>query len=96
MKFKIPETIKIINHHWEISNDQMVLDAVDAVGIIVPNNKIIYIDDTAPNMSEIFIHEVTHSILDALGKEELNEDEEFVKPFAKCLHQVIQQLEEEI
>jgi hypothetical protein len=38
-------------------------------------------------METSFFHELTHGILDYMGKHELSNDEEFVEGFANMLHQ---------
>lgn len=40
------------------------------------------------------MHEITHAILFAMGKEELNEDESFVNTFSSFLSEVINTMEE--
>lgn len=38
---------------------------------------------------QVFFHELTHAVLEAMGKEEMNRDEEFVDGFAVLLHQAL-------
>jgi len=42
---------------------------------------------SADYMETSFYHELTHGILDFMGKHSLSEDEEFVEGFANLLHQ---------
>ena len=44
---------------------------------------------------QIFLHELTHAILFAMGKDELNEDEAFVNTFSSFLSEAINTMEEE-
>ncbi len=43
---------------------------------------------------QTFLHELTHAILFAMGKEELNEDESFVNTFSSFLNEAISTTEE--
>ena len=43
---------------------------------------------------QTFLHELTHAILFAMGKEELNEDESFVNTFSSFLAEAINTMEE--
>ena len=43
---------------------------------------------------QTFLHELTHAILFAMGKEELNEDESFVNTFSSFLAEAISTIEE--
>lgn len=42
---------------------------------------------------QTFLHELTHAILFAMGKEELNEDESFVNTFSSFLAEAISTME---
>ena len=43
---------------------------------------------------QTFLHELTHAILFAIGKEELNDDESFVNTFSSFLAEAINTMEE--
>ena len=43
---------------------------------------------------QTFLHELTHAILFAMGKEKLNEDESFVNIFSSFLNEAINTMEE--
>ena len=43
---------------------------------------------------QTFLHELTHAILFAMGKEELNDDESFVNTFSSFLSEAINTMEE--
>lgn len=43
---------------------------------------------------QTFLHEITHAILFAMGKEELNEDESFMNTFSSFLNEAISTMEE--
>lgn len=43
---------------------------------------------------QTLMHEITHAILFAMGKEELNEDESFVNTFSSFLNEAISTMEE--
>ena len=42
---------------------------------------------------QTFFHELVHAILDAIGKDALNEDEEFIDAFSNALYQAIKTME---
>ena len=42
---------------------------------------------------QTFLHELTHAILFAMGKEELNDDESFVNTFSSFLNEAINTME---
>ena len=44
--------------------------------------------------TQTFLHELTHAILFAMGKEELNDDESFVNTFSSFLTEAISTMEE--
>lgn len=48
---------------------------------------------SSDNMLVTMLHELTHSILNVMGQEELNQQEEFVDLFAHQLAQVLKTLE---
>lgn len=65
-------------------------------GCMDPGVNKIYLSETWHGKSvsperkeEVFFHELTHAVLDAMGKEDLNGDEEFVDSFAVLLHQAL-------
>lgn len=43
---------------------------------------------------QTFLHELTHAILFAMGKEELNDDESFVNTFSSFLAEAVSTMEE--
>ena len=43
---------------------------------------------------QTFLHEITHAILFAMGKEDLNDDESFVNTFSSFLSEAISTMEE--
>lgn len=44
---------------------------------------------TPESMEHSYLHEVTHFILNAIGEEELRDNEKFVELFSRALHQVL-------
>ena len=44
---------------------------------------------------QTFFHELTHAVLDSIGRDELNEDEVFVDAFSNALYQAIKTMGEE-
>ena len=59
------------------------------VGLFSTEHKRIEIRDTCDTLTEhVFLHELTHSILDAMGHP-LNRREDFVDQFSGLLHQVL-------
>ena len=99
MKFKIPKKFKVGSVDYEVkrvercgNNDdfgfwrpQGIIEiATQAGGYEVSESK---------NM-QTFLHEITHAILFAMGKEELNDDESFVNTFSSFLSEAINTMEE--
>ena len=98
MEFNIPNKLKIggvdysIKHveHCGIDDDfglwrpQGIIEiANQAGGYEVSNSK----------KKQTFLHELTHAILFAMGKEELNDDESFVNTFSSFLNEAINTME---
>lgn len=57
-----------------------------ADSLIVDNQEIKLPKD---NIEHTFLHEATHAILQAMGEDELNDNEKFVDTFSGLLHQVL-------
>ena len=99
MKFKIPKKFKVGSVDYEVkrvehcgNNDdfgfwrpQGIIEiATQAGGYEVSESK----------KMQTFLHELTHAILFAMGKEDLNDDESFVNTFSSFLSEAINTMEE--
>ena len=99
MKFKIPKKFKVGSVDYEVkrvehcgNNDdfgfwrpQGIIEiATQAGGYEVSESK----------KMQTLLHEITHAILFAMGKEELNDDESFVNTFSSFLAEAINTMEE--
>ena len=49
-------------------------------------------EQSETSMTNTFIHEVVHGVLDTMGEFELSENEKFVSPFASLLVDVIEEI----
>ena len=99
MEFKLPKkfkvggvdyTVKQVEHCGNYDNfgfcrPQGIIEiATQAGGYEVSESK----------KKQTFLHELTHAILFAMGKEELNDDESFVNTFSSFLAEAINTMEE--
>ena len=63
-------------------------------GIIEITNQAGGYEISESKKKQIFLHELTHAILFAMGKDELNDDESFVNTFSSFLLEAINTMEE--
>lgn len=99
MKFKISKKLKVGSVDYEVkrvehcgNNDdfgfwrpQGIIEiATQAGGYEVSESK----------KMQTLLHEITHAVLFAMGKEELNDDESFVNTFSSFLAEAINTMEE--
>lgn len=63
-------------------------------GIIEIANQAGGYDVSESKKKQTFLHELTHAILFAMGKEDLNDDEAFVNTFSSFLSEAINSMEE--
>ena len=99
MKFKIPKKFKVGSVDYEVRlvehcgmNDDFGLWRPQ--GIIEIANQAGGYEISESKKTQTFMHEITHAILFAMGKEELNEDESFVNTFSSFLSEAINTMEE--
>ena len=99
MKFKIPKKIKVGSVDYEVRlvehcgiNDDFGLWRPQ--GIIEIANQAGGYKISESKKMQTFMHEITHAILFAMGKEELNDDESFVNIFSSFLSEAINTMEE--
>lgn len=98
MEFNIPNKLKIggvdysIKHveHCGIDDD---FGLWRPQGIIEIANQAGGYEVSDSKKRQTFLHELTHAILFAMGKEELNDDESFVNTFSSFLNEVINTME---
>ena len=99
MEFKIPKKLKVGGVDYSVkqvehcgTNDDYGLWR--SQGIIEIANQAGGYDVSDSKKRQTFLHELTHAILFAMGKEELNEDESFVNTFSSFLSEAINTIEE--
>lgn len=91
---KIPKSFKLFATTVDVVLDDKRMDDVGAYGVTEYSRSKITLaskdgleDISNDRRMETFYHERVHMILLAMGKRELNKDEEFVDVFAKLLRQ---------
>ena len=99
MKFNVPKKLKVGSVDYEVrlvqhcgTNDYFGLCRPQ--GIIEIANQAGGYDVSESKKKQTFLHELTHAILFAMGKEELNDDESFVNTFSSFLSEAINTMEE--
>lgn len=92
--FLIPESFRLKNQPYRVIVDNDYCNDDKVYGEADFTQRIITIcnryEGKALNKStkeKTFFHELVHHILDSMGKDELNEDEDFVDLFADRLHE---------
>lgn len=91
---KIPKSFQLFATTYQIVFDNQRMDDQNAYGIIEHGFNRITLSDTYKGeklsddtILDTYYHEKVHAILKAMGKNELNEDEEFVEIFSRLLRQ---------
>ena len=99
MEMKIPKKFKVGSIDYEVwlvehcgTNDDFGLWRPQ--GIIEIANQAEGYEVSESKKIQTFLHELTHAILFAMGKEELNDDESFVNTFSSFLSEAINTMEE--
>ena len=98
MKFNIPKELKVGGVDYSIKQVEHCGTNDDfgfwrSQGIIEIANQAGGYDVSDSKKRQTFWHELTHAILFAMGKEELNEDEPFVNTFSSFLNEAINTME---
>ena len=98
---KLPTTIRVGKHKYSIEIVEAMLRKRDMARVHYPTRRIEIgrmnnvtgkkFSDT--QVLDSFWHEVTHAILEEMGRHTLNHDEKFVTEFANRLTKVIQTAE---
>ena len=99
MKFKIPKKLKVGSVDYEVkivehcgTNDDFGLWM--SQGIIEIANQTGGYDVSESKKKQTFLHELTHAILFAMRKDDLNNDESFVNTFSSFLSESISTMDE--
>ena len=99
MKFNIPKKLKVGGVDYSVK--QVEHCGTDdnfgfwrPQGIIEVANQAGGYEISESKKKQIFLHELTHAILFAMGKDELNDDESFVNTFSSFLSEAINTMEE--
>ena len=98
MEFNIPNKLKIGGVDYSIKHvDHCGIDDDFGLwrsqGIIEIANQAGGYEVSDSKKRQTFLHELTHAILFAMGKEELNDDESFVNTFSSFLNEAINTME---
>ena len=99
MKFNIPKKFKVGSVDYEVKRVEHCGNNDDfgfwrPQGIIEIANQAGGYEVSESKKRQVFLHELTHAILFAMGKEELNDDESFVNTFSSFLAESINTMEE--
>lgn len=99
MKFNIPKKFRVGGVEWNVRLVQRCGNYDDfgfckPQGIIEVANQAGGYEISESKKKQIFLHELTHAILFAMGKDELNDDESFVNTFSSFLSEAINTMEE--
>ena len=99
MKFNIPKKLKVggvdyIVKQVEHCGNYDYFGFCRPQGIIEIANQAGGYEVSESKKKQTFLHELTHAILFAMGKEELNDDESFVNTFSSFLLEAINTMEE--
>ena len=99
MEFKIPKKLKVGGVDYSVkqvehcgTNDDFGLWR--SQGIIEIANQTGGYDVSESKKKQTFFHELTHAILFAMRKDDLNDDESFVNTFSSFLSEAINTMEE--
>ena len=98
MKFIIPNQLKVGSVDYVVKQVEHCGNCDDfgfwqPQGIIEIANQSGGYEVSESKKKQTFLHELTHAILFAMGKEELNEDESFVNTFSSFLAEAIDTME---
>lgn len=99
MKFNIPKKLKVGGVDYSVKQVEHCGNYDDfgfckPQGIVEIANQAGGYEVSESKKKQIFLHELTHAILFAMGKDELNEDEAFVNTFSSFLNEAISTMEE--
>lgn len=99
MEFNIPKKFKVGSVDYEVkrvehcgTNDDFGLWRPQ--GIIEVANQAGGYEVSESKKKQTFLHELTHAILFAMGREDLNDDESFVNTFSSFLNEAISTMDE--
>ena len=99
MKFNIPKKLKVGGVDYSVKQVEHCGNYDDfgfckPQGIIEIANQAGGYEISESKKKQIFLHELIHAVLFAMGKEELNDDESFVNTFSSFLLEAINTMEE--
>ena len=89
---KIPMSIELAGITIKTIDQPGMLKSLGVIGGVNYNEQVIMIDIASASkdtIMQVYVHEVIHFILFIMGKEELNDDEEFVDLLAHFVSQAI-------
>lgn len=93
---KVPISFELFgNTYWVVydtikTNSDSVFGEVDYISNTITITNKLHGRDITPDMQyNVFLHEVTHLILERMGETKLASNEKLVELFSNCLHQVL-------
>lgn len=90
-KFKIPKTFQLFGSDWKVkyNNDRLVDLGFQGLCEYPQSLITLYKSSNIPidELNSTFLHELTHAILEAMNRDDLTSDENFVEIFSKLLYQ---------
>lgn len=86
-EIKILGTVYKIEELEQINKFEMILGEIDYISQVIKIDKSLNED----LKKEVLIHEILHGILDKLGYDEINEDEQKVQSIASTLYSVLKE-----
>lgn len=94
----IPSSFRILGQQIKVLYKRTLYKTHNAVGLWIPNKNAIHLQQSVKgyeiskdNIEQIFMHELTHLILDKIGRNDLSQDETLVESFGGILHQFIEE-----
>lgn len=88
---KIPKRFHLMGHVYEVVIvPRSQWKDPEAVGLFDNNSRrILILKSDSASMQQVYLHEVSHAMLLAMGRDKLYRDESFVDLLASMLHQIL-------
>jgi len=93
---RLPTSFRVLGHTFEVQWDPLLFATHEAYGMAHSDMNVVALAPDAPThplsrsvAEHTFCHELVHVILGAMGRKELNSDEQFVDTFGGLLHQAL-------
>lgn len=96
----IPTAFQLFGQRIDVEYDDMLVYEHNALGCSLMGRNLIKLQpdtDQHPikmeQMEQVFLHELTHWVLDMMDRDDLSKDEHFVDTFSHLLHQAMSTME---